>query len=239
MSEDTWSFEVRQEAEGNNGREAPFRGSPVTDLTARYALMSDVEIVRLAQRGDSDATDYLLEKYRSLVRQKVQRYFIIGAEREDLEQVGMIGLWQAIMDYREDRNVAFKAFARVCIERQIITAVKAATRQKQLPLNNSISLDTPVHPDEDDEQPLWELIPAEEAEDPANIIIYNELLQIVEEQLVNSLSAFEKQVLEAYREGKPYREMAAELKCTVKSIDNALSRVKRKLFALTAELCRP
>ncbi|MFN3477010.1 MAG: RNA polymerase sporulation sigma factor SigH [Candidatus Methylomirabilales bacterium] len=239
MNEDTWSFELRQEVEGNNGREALTRGNPMADLTARYALMSDVEIVRLAQRGDSDATDYLLEKYRSLVRQKVQRYFIIGAEREDLEQVGMIGLWQAIMDYREDRNVAFKAFARVCIERQIITAVKAATRQKQLPLNNSISLDTPIHPDEDDEQPLWELIPAEEAEDPANIIIYNELLQIVEEQLVNSLSAFERQVLEAYREGKPYREMAAELKCTVKSIDNALSRVKRKLFALTAQLCRP
>lgn len=204
---------------------------------SRYLAMPDLELVRRAQSGDKEAVEVLLEKYRAMVRASVQNFYIQGAERDDLHQWGMIGLWQAITDFREDRNNSFKSFAHICIKRQIITAVKSATRQKQLPLNTSLSLDTPINKDAP-EQTLSDLLPCEKSADPAEIIIFLETKQRLEKRLFMSLSPFEMDVLLAYKEGQTYRQMANQLQCTVKSIDNALSRVKRKLSILTEEINR-
>jgi len=181
--------------------------------------------------------EVLLKKYRALVQANVQKFFIMGAEREDLQQIGMIGLWQAINDFREDRNNSFKSFAHICIKRQLITAVKAATRQKQLPLNTSLSLDTPINRDSP-EHTLSDFLPCESCSDPADLVIFMETKRMLEQRLQMSLSPFEMDVLLAYKAGQTYRQMAKELDCTVKSIDNALSRVKRKLSALTEEIER-
>lgn len=202
---------------------------------ARLQDLDDIWLVRRAQGGDREGERCLLDRYRGLVRSTVQKYFLVGAERDDLLQVGMIGLWQAINDFREDRNNSFKSFAHICIKRQIITAVKAATRQKQLPLNTSLSLDTPLSWDSP-EHTLSDVLPSESSADPADQIIFHETKRVLEQRLHTSLSDFEMNVLLAYKEGRSYRQMADELRCTVKSIDNALSRVKRKLSALTIEI---
>ncbi len=203
--------------------------------TARPHETDDLALVRRAQGGDREGERALLDRYRGLVRSTVQRYFLVGAERDDLLQVGMIGLWQAINDFREDRNNSFKSFAHICIKRQIITAVKAATRQKQLPLNTSLSLDTPLNW-ESPEHTLSDVIPCDSSADPADQIIFDETRRLLEYRLHTSLSSFERSVLLAYKEGRSYRQMADELRCSVKSIDNALSRVKRKLAEKTAEI---
>jgi len=201
----------------------------------RSSELDDITLVRKAQAGDREGERSLLDRYRGLVRSTVQRYYLVGAEREDLLQVGMIGLWQAITDFREDRNNSFKSFAHICIKRQIITAVKAATRQKQLPLNTSLSLDTPLNRDSP-EHTLGDVLPTDSSADPADQIIFFETKRVLEHRLHTSLSEFEMNVLLAYKEGRSYRQMADQLRCTVKSIDNALSRVKRKLSALTTEI---
>lgn len=210
-------------------------GFSVTVNSSRCTDLDDITLVRRAQTGDREGERCLLDRYRGLVRSTVQRYFLVGAERDDLLQVGMIGLWQAITDFREDRNNSFKSFAHICIKRQIITAVKAATRQKQLPLNTSLSLDTPLNRDSP-EHTLGDVLPSETSADPADHIIFDETKRVLEQRLHTSLSEFEMNVLMAYKEGRSYRQMADQLRCTVKSIDNALSRVKRKLSALTTEL---
>lgn len=211
-------------------------GTSLSSVNASRALdLDDITLVRRAQAGDREGERSLLDRYRGLVRSTVQKYFLVGAEREDLLQVGMIGLWQAITDFREDRNNSFKSFAHICIKRQIITAVKAATRQKQLPLNTSLSLDTPLNRDSP-EHTLGDVLPSESSSDPADQIIFHETKRVLEQRLHTSLSEFEMNVLMAYKEGRSYRQMADQLRCTVKSIDNALSRVKRKLSALTTEI---
>ena len=211
-------------------------GSSLSPTNAVRALdLDDITLVRRAQAGDREGERSLLDRYRGLVRSTVQKYFLVGAERDDLLQVGMIGLWQAITDFREDRNNSFKSFAHICIKRQIITAVKAATRQKQLPLNTSLSLDTPLNRDSP-EHTLGDVLPSETSADPADQIIFYETKRVLEQRLHTSLSEFEMNVLMAYKEGRSYRQMADQLRCTVKSIDNALSRVKRKLSALTTEI---
>jgi len=211
-------------------------GTSLSPANASRALdLDDITLVRRAQAGDREGERSLLDRYRGLVRSTVQKYFLVGAERDDLLQVGMIGLWQAITDFREDRNNSFKSFAHICIKRQIITAVKAATRQKQLPLNTSLSLDTPLNRDSP-EHTLGDVLPSESSSDPADQIIFHETKRVLEQRLHTSLSEFEMNVLMAYKEGRSYRQMADQLRCTVKSIDNALSRVKRKLSALTTEI---
>ncbi|HAZ62246.1 MAG TPA: RNA polymerase sporulation sigma factor SigH [Armatimonadetes bacterium] len=202
---------------------------------ARCSDADDLMLVRQAQRGDQAGERALLDRYRGLVRSTVQPFYLAGAEREDLLQVGMIGLWQAISDFREDRNNSFKSFAHICIRRQVITAVKAATRQKQLPLNTSLSLDTPLSWESPDHT-LSDVIPCENSTDPAEQIIFDETKRLLEDRLYTSLSPFERAVLLAYKDGRSYRQMADELQCTVKSIDNALSRVKRKLAMHTTEI---
>jgi RNA polymerase sporulation-specific sigma factor len=195
---------------------------------ARYACMADALVVEWAQRGRQDAAEHLLYKYRNLVRSKVKSYFLVGAEREDLLQVGMIGLWQAIVDYRPEKATSFPAFAKVCIHRHIITAIKAATRQKQLPLNQSLSLEFPSEDDLSDWN-MSDILQTDATTDPEELVIQREDSIALKELLQQLLSEFEWRVLAGYQLGKSYREIADELRCKTKSVDNALARIKRKV----------
>lgn len=195
---------------------------------SRYSGMPDSQVVAWAQRGYQDAAEHLLFKYRNLVRSKVKSYFLVGAEREDLLQVGMIGLWQAIVDYRPAKATSFPAFAKVCIHRHIITAIKAATRQKQLPLNTSLSLEVPSEDDVTDWN-MSDILQTDETTDPEELVLQREDNIARQEMLMQLLSEFEWRVLAGYRLGKSYREIADELRCKTKSVDNALARIKRKV----------
>jgi RNA polymerase sporulation-specific sigma factor len=194
----------------------------------RYADMQDREVVTRAQCGEEHAAEFLLYKYRNLVRTKVKSYFLVGAEKEDLLQVGMIGLWQAIVDFRCDRAISFPAFAKVCIQRHIITAIKTATRQKQMPLNTSLSLESPAE-DAGHDWNLSDILPSAEALDPEELVLQSEDTKLLHEKLQLLLSDFELRVLGGYQIGKSYREIATELRCKTKSVDNALARIKRKV----------
>jgi RNA polymerase sporulation-specific sigma factor len=200
-----------------------------------YERLSDEELVRrVQQEGDRDACEYLLYKYRGLVRAKVNAYFLMGAERDDLLQIGMVGLWEAITDFSPAHHVSFVSFAKVCIQRQIISAIKAATRQKQVVLNSSLSLDASPHGDEDArtlEETLW----VGTSSDPMEIVVGAAGAKDLHQELRAQLSPFEWQVLVEYRRGMSYREMAQQLGCKVKSIDNALSRIRRKFPTLAPD----
>lgn len=197
-------------------------------LQSRYAYLSDQEIVSIAQDGDDQASEFLLYKYRSLVRTKVRSYFLMGAEKEDLLQIGMIGLWQAIVDYRPEKDISFLSFARICIERHVITAIKTATRRKQTPLNSSVSLEYPSD-DSDSEWNLADILVSDDTVDPEELVLKHEDNSRLQDMLRRMLSDFEWQVLSGYQVGKSYREIAGELRCKTKSVDNALARIKRKI----------
>ncbi len=193
-----------------------------------FASLSDEEIVELIHLGKSDVLDFLITKFQPIVRMKARTYFIIGGDREDIIQEGMIGLYKAIRDFRPDRLSSFKVFAELCITRQIITAIKTATRQKHIPLNTSISLDKPMY-DEDQERTLLDIISGSALDDPEDLIIHKENFLFMEEEMNKVLSGLEKEVLTLYLEGQSYREISEVLNRQVKSIDNALQRIKRKL----------
>lgn len=193
-----------------------------------YAEMSDEEIVELAQQGEQFAIEFLVDKYKNFVRAKARAYFLIGADREDIIQEGMIGLFKAIRDYNGDKLTSFRAFAELCITRQIITAIKTATRQKHIPLNSYVSLNKPVY-DEESDRTLMDIITTNKVTNPEEIIISREEFVFIEKKMGEILSSLEWKVLMAYLEGKSYQEISVDLKRHVKSIDNALQRVKRKL----------
>ena len=193
-----------------------------------YLEMTDEEVVKVAQKSDNPALEYLLNKYKNFVRSKARSYFLIGADHEDIVQEGMIGLYKAIRDYREDRQSSFRAFAELCITRQIITAIKTATRQKHIPLNSYVSLDKPMF-DEKSERTLLDTITEDNFSNPEAMVISKEDLSVIEGKIGEMLSDLEKDVLIKYMEGKSYQEISEELDRHVKSIDNALQRVKRKL----------
>lgn len=193
-----------------------------------YAEMPDEEIVDLAQQGEQFAVEYLVDKYKNFVRAKARSYFLIGADKEDIIQEGMIGLFKAIRDYKLDKLTSFRAFAELCITRQIITAIKTATRQKHIPLNSYVSLNKPVY-DEESDRTLIDILSTTKITNPEEIIISREEFIFIERKMGEILSSLEWKVLMAYLEGKSYQEIAVELKRHVKSIDNALQRVKRKL----------
>lgn len=193
-----------------------------------YHLMLDEEVVEFAREGDEFALEYLINKYRNFVRAKARSYFLIGADREDIIQEGMIGLYKAIRDFRMDKLSSFRAFAELCITRQIITAIKTATRQKHIPLNSYVSLNKPIY-DEDSDRTLLDVISGSKISDPEELIISREEFDDIEEKMGEILSSLEWKVLMSYLEGKSYQEIAEDLKRHVKSIDNALQRVKRKL----------
>lgn len=189
---------------------------------------SDEEIVKLAKNGDEMATEFLMNKFKNYVRVKAKSYFLVGADREDIIQEGMIGLYKAIRDYRADKLSSFRAFAELCITRQIITAIKTATRQKHIPLNSYISLNKPIY-DDDSDRTMLDILSGTKVADPEEVFISHELSDDLREKLKENLSELEAKVLAAYLEGKSYQEMAKELNRHVKSIDNALQRVKRKI----------
>lgn len=193
-----------------------------------YSEMTDEEIVELAQIGDQFAVEYLVDKYKNFVRAKARSYFLIGADKEDIIQEGMIGLFKAIRDYKLDKLTSFRAFAELCITRQIITAIKTATRQKHIPLNSYVSLNKPIY-DEESDRTLMDILSTTKITNPEEIIISREEFIFIEKKMGEILSSLEWKVLMAYLEGKSYQEIAVELKRHVKSIDNALQRVKRKL----------
>lgn len=198
------------------------------EKTVDYDEMLDEEIVELALNGDSYALEYLLNKYKNFVRAKARSYFLIGADREDIVQEGMIGLYKAIRDFRPNKLSSFKAFAELCVTRQIITAIKTATRQKHIPLNSYISLNKPIY-DEESDRTLMDVISGVRVTDPEELIIRQEEFSDIENVIEEMLSDLEWEVLTSYLQGKTYQEIAAELDRHVKSIDNALQRVKRKV----------
>lgn len=197
-------------------------------LGEAFENSSDESLVELVHAGRSDALDYLIRKYHYFVRMKARSYFLVGADREDIIQEGMIGLYKAIRDFRADKLSSFRAFAELCITRQIITAIKTATRQKHIPLNSSVSLDKPVYEDES-ERTLLDMLTGPELDDPADLMVHREDFHRLEEEVNNVLSTLERQVLALYLEGRSYQEISDKLDRQVKSIDNALQRIKRKL----------
>ncbi|PRX59525.1 RNA polymerase sigma-30 (SigH) subunit [Cohnella sp. SGD-V74] len=196
--------------------------------TLEYDFRADEDIVEFVRLGDSGALEYLIHKYRNFVRAKARSYFLIGAEREDIVQEGMIGLYKAIRDFKGDKLASFKAFAELCITRQIITAIKTATRQKHIPLNSYVSLDKPIY-DEDSDRTLLDVICGSRVCDPEEMIINQEEFYGLEDKMTEILSDLERKVLMLYLDGRSYQEIAVDLDRHVKSIDNALQRVKRKL----------
>src|SRR5207302_1454830 len=200
-----------------------------------YPEMADEELVATAKSGDDHASEYLINKYRNFVRVKAKAYFLIGADREDIIQEGMIGLYKAIRDFKADKLSSFRAFAELCITRQIITAIKTATRQKHIPLNQYISLNKPIY-DEDSERTLLDVMASQKTSDPEELVINQEVSQDIKERIQENLSELESQVLLSYLEGKSYQEMARDLGRHVKSIDNALQRVKRKIEKNLSEI---
>jgi RNA polymerase sporulation-specific sigma factor len=205
-----------------------YSSAAVKHIEVTYNELTDEEIVELAQNGEQFATEYLVDKYKNFVRAKSRSYFLIGADKEDIIQEGMIGLFKAIRDYKTDKLTSFRAFAELCITRQIITAIKTATRQKHIPLNSYVSLNKPIY-DEESDRTLMDVISTTKITNPEEIIISREEFIFIEKKMGEILSALEWKVLMAYLEGKSYQEIAVELKRHVKSIDNALQRVKRKL----------
>lgn len=189
---------------------------------------SDEDLVEAVRQGDHEALEYLIHKYRNFVRAKARSYFLIGADREDIVQEGMIGLYKSIRDFREDKLASFKAFAELCITRQIITAIKTATRQKHIPLNSYVSLDKPIY-EEDSDRTLLDVICTVRVTDPEELVIHQEEFDDIEDRMAELLSDLERKVLMLYLDGRSYQEIAVDLERHVKSIDNALQRVKRKL----------
>ena len=196
--------------------------------TQDYDSMTDEQVVSLAQDADGGALEYLLNKYKNFVRTKARSYFLIGADHEDIVQEGMIGLYKAIRDYRADKQASFRAFAELCVTRQIITAIKTATRQKHIPLNSYVSLNKPLY-DEESDRTLFDIIMEGSTGNPEDMIINQENLGNIHQKINEVLSGLEQEVLAAYLDGKSYQEIAESLGRHVKSIDNALQRVKRKL----------
>ena len=200
---------------------------------ARFQSMTDEDAVVLAQQGDGQALAYLLNKYKNFVRSKARSYCLIGADHEDIVQEGMIGLYKAIRDFQPARLASFRSFAELCVKRQIITAIKAATRQKHVPLNSYVSLNKPLY-DEESDRTLLDVIEGR-VTNPEDLYISQEELSNIQAQIDELLSDLEKKVLDAFMDGKSYQEIAELLGRHVKSIDNALQRVKRKLFKLLEE----
>ncbi|MHB8061328.1 MAG: RNA polymerase sporulation sigma factor SigH [Ruminiclostridium sp.] len=198
------------------------------DIYQSYSGMIDEDVILEAKLGIESALEYLINKYKSFVRAKARTYFLIGADREDIIQEGMIGLFKAIRDYKGDKLSSFRAFAELCITRQIITAIKTATRQKHIPLNSYVSLNKPIF-DEESDRTLMDIISEESISDPEELVINREEFLGIENKMGEILSSLEWEVLTSYLDGKSYQEIAEELDRHVKSIDNALQRVKRKL----------
>lgn len=192
-----------------------------------YQDMSDEDLIQIIKSGDKPALEFLINKYKELVNMKVSKFFMVGAEREDIMQEGLIGLFKAIKSYNPEKQNSFKTFANLCIERQLITAIKTCNRQKHMPLNSYLSLNITAY-EEDEDSSLLDVFDANQMEDPLDTITKKEYYQTVENAIDKSLSDFEKQVLNRYMQGESYVQIAEKLDTPVKSIDNAIQRIRKK-----------
>ncbi|MDD7796416.1 RNA polymerase sporulation sigma factor SigH [Clostridium sp. 'White wine YQ'] len=203
------------------------RKKPIKDFV-EFIDLADEEIVVKAKSGNARAQEYIISKFQSFVKTKAKSYFLIGADKEDIYQEGMIGLYKAIRDFNPDKLSSFRAFAELCVTRQIITAIKTATRQKHIPLNTYVSLNKPVY-EEESERTLLDILSGLKITDPEELIISKEEMERIEKEISKALTELEMEVLTSYLDGKSYQEIACDLDRHAKSIDNALQRVKRKL----------
>lgn len=188
---------------------------------------TDEELVSLCRQGSEEALDFLMKKYKDLVHMKIGKYYIIGAEKEDIYQEGMIGLYKAIKSFDEEKDNSFKSFANLCIERQLITAIKSSTRQKHQPLNSYLSLNLSAY-EEDEDTSFMEVLETKSVEDPLDTVMKKEYYSMVESKINETLSDFEKQVLNRYASGETYLEISEKLEAPLKSIDNAIQRIRKK-----------
>lgn len=193
-----------------------------------FSKKDEHEVVLIASKGDKIALDYILNKYTNFVKIKSKPYFLVGADKEDIIQEGLIGLYKAIRDFDPQKTNSFKSFAEVCVRRQIITAIKTATRQKHMPLNSYVSLNKPAY-EEESERTLLDMIATNVVNNPEDLIIGQEELKRIQKKMTEVLSDLELKVVELYLNGRSYQYIAQKLNRDVKSIDNALQRVKRKL----------
>lgn len=196
--------------------------------TEKYGNLTDEQIISQIKNGDEQALTFLLEKYKDLVNSKVGKYFIIGAEKDDIIQEGMIGLYKAIKNFDNCKQNTFKTFANICVERQLITAIKSSNRQKHIPLNSYLSLNTSAYDNEDDGTELIETFEVDTIEDPLETIMKREYFNEIQTTMHKSLSKFEEQVLERYMQGESYEIIAKKLESPIKSIDNAIQRIRKK-----------
>ncbi len=203
------------------------KGYKATD-NLEFQDKSDEDVVLEAKNGNNRAQEYIIAKYENFVKSKSKSYFLIGADKEDIYQEGMIGLYKAIRDFKADKFNSFKAFAELCVTRQIITAIKTATRQKHIPLNTYVSLNKPIY-EEESERTLLDVIAGLKITDPEELFISAEQMEHIQGEISKVLSDLEMEVLTSYLDGKSYQEIACDLDRHAKSIDNALQRVKKKL----------
>ncbi len=196
-------------------------------VTDNYKNMSDEDLITVIKSGDKFALEFLIEKYKELVNMKVSKFFMIGAEKEDIVQEGLIGLFKAVKNYNPEMQNSFKTFANLCIERQLITAIKSSNRQKHMPLNSYLSLNTTAYEDDEDSN-LLDIFDSHQIEDPLDTITKKEYYKTVEVAIDKSLSDFEKKVLNRYMQGESYVQIAEKLDAPVKSIDNAIQRIRKK-----------
>ncbi len=201
---------------------------------SKYADIPDEKLIKLVRSGDKNALNFLLEKYNDIVNMKANKFFIIGAEKEDMVQEGMIGLYKAIKSFDTEKQNSFKTFANLCIERQLITAIKTSNRQKHIPLNSSFSLNISAY-DENDETSIMEILDTKLVEDPLETITKKEYFENVESKIDKNLSAFERQVLSFYVQGESYINIANKLASPVKAVDNAIQRIRKKAIKCISE----
>ena len=203
-------------------------------LARDYSDMPDNDIVSLIQKGDNQALDYILSKYNNIVNIKASKFFAAGIEKDDIIQEGMIGLYKATKSYDTEKQNSFKNFANLCIERQLITLIKSANRQKNMPLNSAFSLNTPIYENEDAD--VIEVLDLKTMEDPLETITKKEYFNLVEKMMDESLSDFEKKVLKYYKLGKSYVDIANAVDSKVKSVDTAIQRIRKKAFKIKTKL---
>ncbi len=201
--------------------------TPKYCFESEYADIADEELVGIIKDGDKKALDYLLNKYKDIVTMKANRFFIIGAERDDMIQEGFWGLYKAIQSFNPEKQNSFKTFANLCVERQLITVLKTSNRQKNIPLNSSFSLNVSAY-DENDDMSVLDVLDTKTVEDPLETIIKKEYYENVENQIDKNLSQFEKDVLNRYIKGQSYVDIASSLEAPVKSVDNAIQRIRKK-----------
>ena len=195
--------------------------------TVDYNNLKDEEIIERIKTGDKDALNFIMEKYKEIVSIKVNRYFIVGAEKEDIFQEGLIGLYKAIQNFDSEKDNTFKTFANLCIERQLITAIKTSNRQKHMPLNSYLSLNMSAY-DDSDTDTVMDIFDSNMVEDPLDTITKKEYYFAIENAIDKSLSSFEKKVLNRFEQGESYNQIAENLNTPVKSIDNAIQRIRKK-----------